>query len=159
MVDLSNTTTFVGGDFWNTDVNAWSGGKVDLSNITSITSGAVYFYADSSGSVIDLSSLTTFTDDNPSDPSALYVSNGATILTPNLTTLDFVDLYVGGTMSTSQITSFTNGSITVDAVAADFSGLTSLNGVSVTVQNAGSADLTNVTDIDRATLRAFGGAI
>ena len=59
-------------------VNALAGGKVDLSNLTSYTSGSTHFTADGAASTIDLSKLPGLLSDAGSG-SSLQATNGGTI--------------------------------------------------------------------------------
>ena len=60
-LDLSGLTTLSGPTyFWaELDVQSAAAGVIDLSGLTSITDGVVQVLAEDSGSVVDLSSLTT----------------------------------------------------------------------------------------------------
>ena len=115
-----------------------------MHQLPQITSGAVYFQAQNSGSTIDLSALTTFTA--TSSNAAIESDTGATLDIANLTTLDEVTLIIGGAAPVSQITSVTNGSITAhDGAAPTFSGLTSFTGDSFYAYTGGVLNLPTVT--------------
>ena len=60
-------------------VNATGGGEVDLSKLTSDAGGRVQFYADGTGSTIDLSRLPQLFSDAAYN-SSIDAQNGATIL-------------------------------------------------------------------------------
>ncbi len=143
-INLSNLTTFNGATNGNyAYVHAYGGASIDMHQLPQITSGAVYFQAQNSGSTIDLSALTAFTATSPN--AALESDTGATLDIGNLTTLDKVAMIVGGAADVSQITSVTNGSIQAhDFATATFSGLTTFTGDSFYADTAGVLNLPTV---------------
>ena len=169
ILDLSNLTTINGTTQPITYhlIEALEGGKVDLSKVIGITGPAdgggngrgVQVLADGSSSEVDLSALTSFTNDAPAPDSKITARNNGTISASNLTTLDGVDIAIDGTgnLATSQINSLTRGAVSVDGVAADFSGLTDVSGNSFTLLNSGTANLDNVTIADGASFSVNDG--
>ena len=125
-IDLSKLTTFTGASGDNDmNVNAYNGGEVNLSGVTSQPSGRIQFYADGTGSTIDLSKLTALISDAYYN-SSLQVQDGGTIIDPVLASLNRADLETDSTagISTRQITPDVSSTITVDGGTPDFSGLT-----------------------------------
>ena len=116
--------------------------------------------ADGTDSVVDLSSLASFDNADPAAGSSLAASNGGTILAGGIRQVSGTALAVGpgAFIPTAQITNLANGSITISGVAADFSGLTSLDGDMLTVVG-GVVNVTNVTSIVGASLYASGGGL
>ena len=115
--------------YGDSHVNATSGGKVDLSAVTTDAGNRVQFYADGTGSTIDLSGLTAMTDTVAYNDS-IEARNGASILIPLITSLDRVDLTIRDTASvtTSQIASCKQATLYVSGGAApDFSSLATLD--------------------------------
>ncbi|MFI5455338.1 MAG: Ig-like domain-containing protein [Isosphaerales bacterium] len=157
VLDLSGVTTFTGqaGSASQLQVQALDGGLVKLGGVSSLTSGHVSFDADGTGSVIDLSSLTSF--DSTDATSLIESTSGGSILSAALLQLNRVDLDLGSLMTTSQITSYTNGQVTVDGVAVDLSGLTSFSGDGLIVKGGGTADLHNAAMIDNSSFDISGG--
>ncbi len=122
-IDLSNVATLTGGGFIRSlNVNAANGGIVDLSELADIDSGAVNFIADGAGSLVDISSLQNFNNDNDNVTSLIRATNGGEVrLDSNpASNLNFnnvdVTLDVGGTIDTSRITNYTNGVFTSNGV-------------------------------------------
>ena len=145
VVDLSHLTTLSGDTNTFLSVNAQVGGKVNLSNLTSYTGGATFFTADGAASTIDLTNLTKLAADYYKN--VLQATNGGTILDPLLTTLDHTDLTTDATskLATAQITAFTSGTITANGGTPDYSGLTSLDGDSVSANNGAVLAFPGVT--------------
>lgn len=114
-LSLGNLTTLVNsGISSDLSVNALGGGHVDLHSLTNAADQAnlhVYLTADGAGSQIDLSALTR---DMPAS-GALTVTNGASVLAGNLTSLDHVSVTLDGTgaFAIEQVTTLTNGGLTV----------------------------------------------
>jgi len=144
-----------------------------LGGATSYTGGSTQATSSDTGSVIDFSKITNFFSD-ANNASLLQTQSGGQILTPKLATLNDANLIVDGaaSMSTQQITSFTNAGIEVDGGEPDFSGLTNIDGDSLdanggvlslpsvnsytgvsayhsyfTAQNAGTLNLSNITTL------------
>jgi hypothetical protein len=108
MADFSSVTTFNGGTFNRVDMVATGGGRVELDNVTQITTGATNVEADGAGSKVVLTDLTTFTRDNFADTGRLRANNGGEIETPSLTTLGQVNVDVVGATSQIDLSQVTN---------------------------------------------------
>jgi len=102
-----------------------------MSNLLAVDVGSIDFRAEDTGSLIDLSSLTHFTE-NVTGKSILDVRDGGQIDVPLLTSLQNVSLAVRaiGQVQTSQLITLTGGTITADDSAPDISGLQALDGTS-----------------------------
>ncbi len=154
-IDLSSLTTMTGaweGYTYRDDrlyLRALEGGKLNFSGLTEITSGVTDIVADGSNSLIDLSNLTQFID-NDNNPSQLVASNGGTILVPILTTLDGVNLNLNGTgtLDTSGFVNYYNGSATINGIIPDFSNLASVSASVFSLINNSIVDLSSVSDIN-----------
>ena len=125
-------------------INAINGGQVDVSSTTAMTvpgvtgtdiNGVIEIIADGVGSVVTLNSLTDFTDVGVLTPSRLEVKNGGSILIPNLSTLNGIDVIVGatGTIDVAQLTAITKATISVSGATALFPNVSTLDGTSVLV--------------------------
>ena len=128
VLDLSTLTTVAGNG--HLAVNAYDGGKVDLSGITETPGVALHVTASGAGSggigaVVDLNALATL-----SSGGSLEVRDDGTILVPNLTTLDESELTVKGTgvIDTTPITN------------ADQSSVYAEQGATVTLPNVSTYD-------------------
>jgi hypothetical protein len=141
--------TVQGGTFGGT-----SGGQVLLPAAISF-SGPIQVVARSDNSVVDLSGLTNFTNSGTSGRAALETVQGGRIRMAGLTTLDHIDLTVGGVMDTSQLTAIRNANITVNGVAADLSSVNSIDGSGLTVNGGGVAALPRVTTLANTNFRLF----
>jgi hypothetical protein len=146
-IDLSSLTTLTGttGLSGTVNLNAKAGGTIDLSNLTETATGRIAFLADGSNSVVDLSSLTNF--GNVNYASSLIARNGGTVQADNLNSLKRVTLTLDGTgnFSTSQIATFTDGSLVIVATNPDLSNLTNIDRSSLLASNGGSLVLPLVT--------------
>ncbi len=152
-IDLPQLTTLSGGGFVATFfINADNGGVINLSGLTEITGNATQIVAEDLGSQIDLSSLTSFVDTNGNRTSLIEERNGGEILAASLTSLSAVtiNLNANSTLSTSQITSVTDGAINVYALTADLSNLTNLTNTSVDLSGSGTANLNSAMFINGA---------
>ncbi|MCZ8190493.1 MAG: Ig-like domain-containing protein, partial [Microcystis sp. LE19-338.1B] len=147
-INLSSLKTMTGatsgGWYYYLDVHAIEGGKLDLSGLETITSGATVIYADGNNSVVDLSNLTSWSDDQP-ETSALSVANGGTVILDKLTTLQGIDQITantGGYIDLSDVTTLNsnNTQIIADGTGSiiDLSNLTSFTGLTFTVLNGGT---------------------
>ncbi len=144
-ISFPNLTTLTGGTNNNVlYLYAESGADLNLSDVTTIPSGRIFFQSSGSGSVLDLSKLTSITDDQ-SNNSSIDVNGGATILDPVLATLNRTDLGVdntGDTISTTQITSVNGDNIyTNSGGVLSLPGVTSLAGANygVTIEPSGTS--------------------
>jgi RHS repeat-associated protein len=146
-IDLSSLTTLTGttGLFGAVNINAVSGGTVDLSLVNATPDGFISIVADGDGSKVDLSSLTQY--GNANRTSSLTVRNGGTLAADTLTDLERVTLSLDGTgnFDTAQIARLTGGALTVDGFAPDFSQLANIDRSSISVTNGGSLALPAVT--------------
>ena len=124
---------------------ATGGGEVNLSAVVAITDGAVTFRTDNTGSLIDLSHLTTLTPTDFNGTRNLE-AHGGIIKFPLLTNLQNVTLLEDG--ATSQI---------------DTAQLTNINLVNVFAQNGAIVNLSGVTSIQSGdynlTYEADGGTL
>ncbi|NCS18949.1 MAG: hypothetical protein GPJ15_02325 [Microcystis aeruginosa G11-06] len=129
------------------DVHGIEGGKLDLSGLETITSGATVIYADGNNSVVDLSNLTSWSDDQP-ETSSLSVANGGTILVPKLTNLYNVDLNLKGTgtLDTSSFVTHKASNINISNVNPNLSNLTDVTSSGLTLTNT-TLDMSKVTEM------------
>ena len=142
-------------------ISASSGGTLSLPGLTSITDAfGLSFSSDGAGSEIDLSNLTSFTGGSSN---SIEDTNGATVvLSSSLTSLDGVSISVDGTgtFPLDQITSLTNGRLTVEGGAYTLPILSDIDGSSLFVEDGGKLTLPAVTTLvgpygDYITLEAF----
>ncbi len=143
-------------------INAFSGGHVALSNVTSIT-GPVELSSEGTGSQLDVSALTSFAGRNSGNPSFLQVTTGGTLLDGALTAPDQVNLMTdgSGTLATSQWTAFTNATATISGGTLNFSSLANVANSSFFASGAAQVTLGAVTGYTSAvglqsTLQASG---
>lgn len=136
-IDLSGVTSVTGsgGPLF---VKADTGGIVNLSSVTTWTARQTQVFVTDASSKVVISSLTSMTD--AAKLSAIGIQNGGTLDAAALTTLDGVGLGLTGTgwsVPVSQLTSVTNGRVSVFSASATFSALTNVNGT--TLQSGGTA--------------------
>jgi len=137
------------------DVEVWNGGRLNLSSLVSITNSPIQFNALGSGfddepATIDLSSLSTF-NNTAGTLAYLMVSDGGRIIDPLLTSTNGVGWMIGRNghyapceISTSQLTSVTEGSLTIYE-PIDLSSLTNIDNSSLNVSNGVTLSLSNIT--------------
>jgi RHS repeat-associated protein len=120
--------------------SALAGGTLDLSGLSQISGGAVGLEADGANSVLDVSSLTSFSKSPTNFSSGLQVTNHGTLLDPKLTSLSALNLALDGTgsLSTDQITSYTGGSFTLTGGTLSLKNLSDFDDSSVTVSGGAS---------------------
>ena len=158
LVDFSSVLTLSGNTAASTAlifeaINAGGGGgKVDLSSVAAISTGKVRFLAFGPGSLIDASSLASFSKTG-SGAASMDAMNGGQILAPNLTSLDNIGLTLDATgiMNTSQISSYTNGTATMDGATPDLSGITNADGAGFVATGGATIDLSGLTDYNAST--------
>ncbi len=156
-LDLANVTSFVGG-VRSTQVYANGGGKIDLSSVPQIPSGAVDLRASGLGSVLDLSELTAFTatgGPNAWEASFLWAQAGGKVLSPKLATLADVEVRVegaGSSIDLNQLTSadrlrisVTDGALLALPQVTSYTGPTAYNGRFEAMGSAALLDLSTIT--------------
>jgi RHS repeat-associated protein len=129
-----------------TQLEALAGATVNIPLLVTINTGTVALESDGTGSVLNLADLTSFTAaPNHFSNSALQVTHSGT-LDEALTSLSSVNLTLDGTgtLATSQITSYTTGSLTLSGHTLTLGGLTDIDGSSFTVSNGASLSIPNV---------------
>ena len=149
-IDLSGVTAVDGetwtGFFGSVDylgIRANEGGKIDLSNLTTINKGRIAALARGSGSVLNLAQL-----QNAGDRSYfLSVEQGALDIR-NLTNLTLATLDIGHlpAVQTSQITNLSNAILYVDQTTPDFANLTNISGSSLYATGGGQIILPQIVD-------------
>ena len=157
-LDLTALTSLTGATGYATlNIDAESGGEVNLSNVTSQPSGRIYANAQGTSSVIDFSKLPEL-DSNAEYDSGFEAGGGGKILAGALTTLDEGDLQLDDNMSsitTSQITTITSSNLTVegggDLAFPKLSQLSEPGGATLKATGTGS-------DLDLTTLTSLTGA-
>lgn len=149
---------------------AKNGATLSLPQLTSYTANATYFQADGTGSVLDVSALTTTTLTsswniqvtnsgtlrlagltglgNSSKASVSVTDTGhSTLLDSNLTALDGVYATLDGTDAqvASSWAKFTNGHLTVTGGSYSLAGLTNVDGSSLSASKGGTLALPGLT--------------
>jgi hypothetical protein len=110
---------------------AEGGSELSMPDLSTISTGRIFFLSTGAGSVLNLPDLTSMTCDQTND-SMVSVSAGGTVLDPVLTTLNRTDLGVDDTtdtISTAQITSLINNNdYAYDGAVINLPGVTTLAG-------------------------------
>ena len=151
VLDLSALTTLGSmSGYWHAE--ALAGGTVNLSGLTTINepNAGVQFTADGSGSQLNLSALTSFTEDGGN--STFEVTDSATAMASSLTTFSGLQITLDGTgmIATSQWTTLTSSSLTITGGAYTLPSLTDITLTSL--QLSGGATL-SLPALRRATCR------
>ena len=139
-----DTTSYVS----RVQFQALLGGHVNLATLTQISGGPVILDSDGSSSALGVSALTSFRGANGQEfSSGFQVTHGGTLLDGNLTSMDnaAMNLDGTGTLSTSQIATFTNATATVTGGNPNFNGLTNINGSAFQVSGGASVTLPGIT--------------
>ena len=137
-----------------TQVQALSGGDVELPALTSISGGPVQLESDGAGSTLNINALASLTGNTGQQYfSGLQVTNHGTASTSALATLKEANLTLDGTgtLSTSQITTFTGGTLSLSGGTASFSGLTDADGSSLEASGGGKLTV--------STLASYAGGV
>ena len=153
-------TTASGGSFIaRHEFEAVDGGVVDVSLLAEITGGATEIMVDGTGSGLNVPLLTTLVDTNGNVASVIDVTNAGQLNASQLSSLDGinVNLGTGATIATPQMTSYTGGTVTVNATAADFSGLTEITNSRFVLQAGGTVDLNNATSANGSSFEVYDG--
>ena len=134
---------------------ALAGGTVTLSALKTINTGTVVLEANGASSVLNVSSLTGFTEANGWTTSTLQASNSGTVEDSSLASLSSVDLNVAGpgeNLTLTPLTSFTSGNITVSG-----GGKLSLPGITGYTGNGSTSALEATGTGSALTLAKFTG--
>jgi formylmethanofuran dehydrogenase subunit C len=139
----SLSTTLLFGDS-ATQIQAEAGGKVDLPALNQATGGSIQLLAEGAGSQLNVPLLANLSSQSQ-QPSGLTVSGGV-IQDPLLTTLDNANVSLDGTgtVSTSQITRLTGGTLSVAGGTPDFSGLADIDDTNIMVSGGASLSLPGI---------------
>ena len=148
------------------DVSAGNGGQVELPVLSTIQDAggyAISFSADGTSSLINIGDLTTVTTNGYL---TLSVTNLATVLDTDLTTLAGWAVTVDGTgtLPMAQWTSLVGSSLTVTGGSYTLTNLTDINGSSL-LANSGSLTLKNLTSYSATSpneytgFAAYGGVV
>jgi hypothetical protein len=148
--NLTNLTETNSNDNSITQIQALSGGDVELPGLTQLTGGPLQLESDGSGSVLDIGGVTRFqqTSGLNSYNSSLQATDGGTVDDAKLTTLTDVNLTLDGTgtIATDQIATYTAdaytfGVFSLTGGSLDLKGLTNDQGASFEVSSGGSLTL------------------
>ena len=146
-------------------VQALAGGDVELPKLNTISGGPVTLESDGAHSTLNVSTLTSFTENNVNQRyySGLQVTNQATVLDSVLATMTEVNLTLDGTgtESLNQITTLTAGTVTLSGGTAVLGNLTDANASSFLVSGGASLTVPMLTSYagpinSTATLEATG---
>ncbi len=127
---------------------ALAGGTVTLSSLAQVDTGPVVLESDGTGSVLNVPSLTSLTGlTSWGSIATLQATNSGKVQDPLLTTLNNVNMTLDGTgtISTSQIVSFTGGTLTVSGGTPSFSSLADIDGSNFQVSGGATLSLPAAT--------------
>jgi|GEM_PF-4323707 len=165
LLNLSSILNF-GANNSDLAIEATAGGNVLLPAVVSISESPssdtrnshISVLADGASSTIDLSGLVEFRDLNLDETSSLSAINGGTILSPDLTLLELVEMDINqtGTIGTESIESVLDGRITFDRNPGTFPVLRDISRTLLEV-NQTTVSLPNVTRADGASMVVTSG--
>ncbi len=159
MLDLTSLTSLSGATGYSSvNLNALSGGEVNLKNVTDQPSGRIYANAQGTNSIIDFSRLPQLFSDAQYD-SEFEAGTGGSIKSGALTTLNRGDLQLddgSSSIITGQIASITASNLYVygggDLAFPALTQFSAPNGATIQASGAGSMlDLTSLTSLVGAT--------
>ena len=131
-----------------TQIQALSGGDVELPALTAISGGAVQLESDGAGSTLNINVLASLTGNAGQQfLSGLQVTNHGTASASALATLKEANLSLDGTgtLATSQITTFSGGTMALSAGTASFAGLNDADGSSFEASGGGIIGLPDLS--------------
>ncbi len=131
LANLTGVTEDAGSYYSLVQIEAVSGGTVALPLLTSISGGPVFLESVGAGSVLNVSDLTSFSGQSGRNSySTLQATTGGVVDDGKLTTLAYVNLVLNGTgtLSYSQITSYTFGTFDWDSGVITFNALSDIDG-------------------------------
>ncbi|MBS0265753.1 MAG: hypothetical protein JSS02_27730, partial [Planctomycetes bacterium] len=154
VLDLSNVSGLSGTTGWadSFGIIAEQGGRLDLSGVVAITTGSAQVKADGTDSVVDFSSLTQFsaTYGFQTPVATLMSSNGGSLLTSNLESLDSVSLSIAADtlIDLGKLVSVTSSELIVDGTNFELQNVTRIDGSSITVRSSGRLTIPSVSSYD-----------
>jgi hypothetical protein len=156
---LANLTGVTVGTYSNFNVYAQAGGTVNLPALAELNTGQVTLLCDGAGSLLNIPSLTDFLwASGSAGSSLLQASSGGTVQDGSLSSLAGVKLFLDGasSMSTGQITSYTNGDFTVNGGTFTFGALANLDESTVTVEGGATVSLPALTGFSNGSSNTLG---
>jgi hypothetical protein len=148
----ANSTTTISSSY----LIVQNGGQLMLPQLTSYTAGGQYFQVNGSGSLLDVSALTSL-----SVPSSLtlYATNGGTMKLANaLTSLSNTSIYdTGGSTLTNKLTTLTGCFAQIDGTDAHVADTWTQFQTGNFQVNGGSYTLPNLTNVDQSYVIAESG--
>lgn len=140
---MDQVQTLTGNTFASarTQVSAINGGLVDLNTLETVDGGATDFFADGANSLIDLSSVTSITNNNNINGIIEAINGGEIRFAQTGVTVSGVDLLYDGTgiLDHSAFSQWRDGSINVQDTNETFSTLIDIDGSSLLVADAAIA--------------------
>ena len=140
LLNLPALTTLTGNPTWAMQVQAVSGGRIELTNLASVPNSLLTLKATGTSSLINVPWLTGPT--RTSGLLTLDTGSGGMITCSNLLSGQRVTVVrrAGGVLPVEQFRSLTLGSLTLeDGLSATFSGLTNLDGAALILRNGSQA--------------------
>lgn len=150
VLDLPNLLVAHSEPFYQVEMEAYGGGRILVPQL-SVMDGAMIARARAAGSLIDLSGMSGRLANSSPGAAELEVRSGASILLPNVTELDRVELTIegNGQIHTSQFTTFTHAELTLDGATGNFPALVDVTGSSLFADNGANLTLPGVTQLIR----------
>ncbi len=136
-----------------TNVEALSGGSVQLPSLAQIGDGPVVLESEGSGSQLNVPALTSFQGTSGRDEfSTLQATTSGTVIGSGLTSLNDVNLTLDGTgtIATAQITSFTAATLSLTGGSLSLPGLTDADAASILVSGGASLKMPALTQLNGA---------
>jgi hypothetical protein len=131
-------------------IQAASGGNVELPSLKTVSGGAAEVMTDGAGSALDVSLLSSFTRNTDfAVVSEVVVTHGGTLKDPALTILNGVDIMLDGTgtVPLNQIARLNNGAVSLSGGAVTLGGLTNADGSSFGVTGGAMLSVPNLATL------------
>ena len=145
LLNLPGLTNLTGNPTWSMLVRAWTGGRIELSNLAQIASSLLTIRAEDTATVIDLSALTNF--EATSGTLTLEAKTGGELQCAELTSGRRVNVIrrANSTLPINQFHNFILGSVTLeDGAATTLNNVTNIDGADLAVNNGSVLVFPNV---------------
>ena len=162
LANLASVTQTGGSYAEQTELEALTGGRVNLPALTTINTGTVILESDGTGSILNVAALTSFTETAGWTYSTLQASTNGTVDDSKLASLSNVNFNVDGAsqnLTLAGLTSYGSGNITVSGGATlSLPGITSYTGNATTTALEATGAGSTLTLANLASVTQTGGS-
>lgn len=150
LLSLPNVTVSRVTDYYQLELFAYSGGRIELPRLASFQ-GALDVYADDDGSEVSLPGFVGPLQHTSPGAAYLEARDGGRVSIPNVTALDRINLTLrgSGVIPVAQLRAFTRAEFKLDGTTRDLPGITNTAGAHLTLDNGAQLTLAGVTRLTR----------